>query len=51
LRRLDNQQTLFLLTTNWSTNSLTSAPVTNFPSSYVLATLFVNGIPSTAHVL
>ena len=51
MRRLDNQQTLFLLTTNWSTNSLTSAPVTNFPSGYALVTVFVNGIPSTASVL
>ena len=51
LHRLDNEQTLFLLTTNWSTNSLTSAPVTNFPSGYALATVFVNGIPSTASVL
>jgi len=51
LHRLDKEQTLFLLTTNWSTNSLTSAPVTNFPSGYALATVFVNGIPSTARVL
>jgi hypothetical protein len=51
LHRLDNEQTLFLLTTNWSTNSLTSVPVTNFPSGYALVTVFVNGIPSTARVL
>jgi hypothetical protein len=51
LRRLDNEQTLFLLTTNWSTNALTSAPVTNFPSGYALVTVFVNGIPSSASVL
>jgi hypothetical protein len=51
LRSLGNEQTLFLLTTNWSTNSLTSVPVTNFPSGYALATVFVNGIPSPSHVL
>ena len=51
LHRLDNEQTLSLPTTSWSTNSLTCAAVTNFPSGYALATVFVNGIPSTARVL
>jgi hypothetical protein len=51
LLRLDNEQTLFLLTTDWSTNSLTTVPVTNFPSGYALATVFVNGIPSAGRVL
>ena len=51
LRRLDNEQTVFLLTTNWSTNSFTSLPVWNFPSGYALATVFVNGIPSTSSVV
>jgi hypothetical protein len=51
LRRLDNEQTVFLLTTNWSANSVTSAPVTNFPPGYALVTVFVNGIPSTAGIL
>lgn len=51
LRRLDNEQTIFLLSTNWSTNSFTSLPVWNFPSGYVLATVFVNGIQSTSSVV
>jgi hypothetical protein len=51
LRRLDNEQTVFLLTTNWSTNSFTSLPVWNFPAGYALATVFVNGIQSTSSVV
>jgi hypothetical protein len=51
LRRLDNEQTAFLLTTNWSTNSFTSLPVWNFPAGYALATVFVNGIQSTSSVV
>jgi hypothetical protein len=51
LRRLDNEQTVFLLTTNWSTNTFTSLPVWNFPPGYALATVFVNGIQSTSSVV
>jgi O-glycosyl hydrolase len=51
LRRLDNEQTLFLLTTNWSTNSFTSAPGWNLPPGYALVTVFVNGIPSPSSIL
>ena len=51
LRRLDNEQTLFLLSTNWSTNSDTSAPVCGLPPGYALVTVFVNGIPSPASIL
>ena len=42
---------MFLLSTSWSTNSFTSAPVCDFPPGYALVTAFVNGIPSTASVL
>ena len=51
LRSLESGQTLFLLSTNWQTNSFTSAPVWGFPPGYALATVFVNGIPSTGSVL
>ena len=51
LRSLESGQTTFLPATNWSTNSLVSAPVTNFPPGYALATAFVNGIPSTSSVV
>jgi large repetitive protein len=51
LRSLESGQTTFLLSTNWQTNSFTSAPVWGFPPGYALATVFVNGIPSTGSVL
>lgn len=51
LHSLGNEQTLFLPTTSWSTNSFTSTPVTNFPPGYALATIFVNGIPSASSIL
>jgi hypothetical protein len=51
LRHLESGQTLFLLATNWQTNFFTSASVWGFPSGYALATVFVNGIPSTGSVL
>jgi hypothetical protein len=51
LRGVESGQTLFLLSTNWSTNSFISLPVTRFPPGYALATLFVNGIPSTSSIV
>jgi hypothetical protein len=54
LRSLENEQTLFLLSapgTNWSATSFTSAPVSGLPPGFALATVFVNGIPSTGSVL
>ena len=51
LRSLESGQTTFLLSANWQTNSFTSAPVWGFPPGYALATVFVNGIPSTGAVV
>lgn len=51
LMNLQNQQTLFLPTTSWSSNLFLSAPVTNFPPGHALVTIFVNGIPSTSAIL
>ena len=51
LRNLESGQTSFLLCTNWQTNSFASAPVWGFPPGYALATMFVNGIPSTSSIL
>jgi uncharacterized delta-60 repeat protein len=51
LRSLESGQTTFLLSTDWQTNSFTSAPVWGFPPGYALATVFVNGIPSTGSVI
>ena len=51
LRRLDNEQTLFLLSTNWQTNSFTSAPLSGMPAGWAMATVFVNGIPSPSSLL
>jgi large repetitive protein len=51
LRSVESGQTSFLLITNWSSNLLASAPVSGLPSGYTLATVFVNGIPSTSSIL
>jgi alpha-tubulin suppressor-like RCC1 family protein len=51
LRSVESGQTLFLLPTSWSTNSFTSAPVSEFPIGYALVTMFVNGIPGTSGIL
>ena len=51
LRSLGNEQTLFLLSTNWSANAFASAPVVGLPPGYALATVFVNGIPGTSSIL
>jgi hypothetical protein len=50
LRSMESARTVFPLTTNWSTNSFSSVPVTSFPPGYAMATIFVNGIPSTSSV-
>jgi hypothetical protein len=51
LRRIDSQQVLTLTTTSWTTNSLVTAPVTNFPAGPALLTVFVNGIQSVSSVV
>jgi hypothetical protein len=51
LHSLANEQTLFLLATNWSTNSTLSVPVNNFPPGWTLATVFANGIPSQSAIV
>jgi hypothetical protein len=51
LRSLENEQTAFLLPASWSTNSFTSVPVTNFPPSHVMVTVFVNGVPSASSIV
>ena len=51
LRSIESGQTTFLLTTNWSTNSVTSTAVWNFPPGWALATVFVNGIQSTSSIV
>jgi hypothetical protein len=54
LRSLDSSQVAFLLADpvgGWSDTTFISAPVTGFPSGPALATVFTNGIPSTAKYL
>ena len=51
LRGMESGQTIFLPSTNWSASSFTSLPVWSFPAGYVLATVFVNGVPSTSAVV
>jgi len=48
---LGNEQTLFLSSTNWQTNSFLSTPVTNFPPGNALLTVFANGIPSASSII
>jgi len=45
LRSLESQWTRFVSPTNWTTNSLISAPVTGLSAGWAMATVFVNGIP------
>ncbi len=51
LRAMDQGQTAFILSTNWTTNLFVSLPVTNLPAGYALATVFVNGAPSTSSII
>lgn len=51
LRSLENGQSVFLHSTSWSPNSYTSAAVSGLPAGWTMATVFVNGIPSTARIL
>jgi N-acetylneuraminic acid mutarotase len=51
LRSLDSGQTLFTAPTIWSENSYVSSPVTGMPSGWAMATVFVNGIPSTSNII
>ena len=44
-------QAVFLLCTNWSTNTFVSGPVTGLPPGYAQATVFVNGIPSPSKLV
>ena len=51
LRSVESGQTLFLLCASWSANLFKSAPVLGLPSGWTLATVFVNGIPSSSSLL
>ena len=48
---IGNEQTLYLSCTNLQSNSYVSLPMTNFPPGYALATVFVNGTPSTSSIV
>jgi hypothetical protein len=49
LMRLQSGQTFFLSATNWSANSI-AAPLITLPAGHLLATVFVNGIPSAGTI-
>jgi len=54
LRSVESGQSVFLLPApgaSWSATSFTSAPVSGFPAGCALATVFVNGIPSTSSLV
>jgi hypothetical protein len=50
LMSLDGGHALFLLVTNWSADSITSAPVSSLPPGYLMARVFVNGIGSAGKI-
>jgi hypothetical protein len=51
LRSLESERTAILMSTNLSTNSFTSLPVRGLLPGWTMATVFVNGIPSTASLI
>ncbi|MDB6059518.1 MAG: kelch motif-containing protein, partial [Verrucomicrobiales bacterium] len=51
LRSLENGQTAFLPLLSWSSNSLQSVPLINFPPGHALMTVFVNAIPSPSKMV
>ena len=51
VRSLESGRSLWLPATNWSANSFASAPMSGLPPGYAMATVFVNGIPSTSTIL
>jgi hypothetical protein len=51
LRRIDNEQTQWVRSTEWSDTSVTTLALNGFPHGPATVTLFVNGIPSVSHVV
>jgi uncharacterized delta-60 repeat protein len=51
LRSVESGQTTFISPTNWSATSFASLPISYFPAGFALATVFVNGIPSTSSIV
>jgi len=51
LLSLGNGQSQFLQSRYLSKNLIISAPATNFPPGFAMATLFVNGIPSNGKII
>ncbi len=51
LRRMDNEQTIWLSTHTFSDTALTTLPTTEIAPGYAQVTIFVNGIPSAARIL
>jgi hypothetical protein len=51
LRSLQTDEIIFVSPTTWTSNSFTSMPISGLPLGHVLATVYVNGIPSTSSVI
>ena len=54
LRQLDGTQSSYLLSdagAKWSSTAFVAAPLGNFPPGYALATVFTNGVPSSAAIV
>src|SRR5439155_428788 len=47
---INSGQALFLLATNWSRDSVICPSVSGLPLGYLMATVFVNGIPSAGQI-
>jgi len=51
LRNVESGQTIFLLCTEWQTNSFISTPANGLPLGPALFTIFVNGVPSASSMV
>ena len=51
LRSLQTDQQVFVSASAWTSNSFTSGPISGLPAGHVLATIYVNGIPSSSAII
>jgi hypothetical protein len=51
LRSLQTDQMIFLTPTSWTSNTFTSTAISGLPVGHVLATVYVNGIPSSSAII
>jgi len=51
LMSLQNGQTFFVPASDWSQDSIAAPPLNGLPAGFLLATVFVNGIPSLGQIV